>query len=738
MGTIGTAASANCPPADATRCSATAWNRATFWYRTGELLAGSVIGAVVALAHFYLVPHSFGLAVAVGAGMVIGMTVQMLLCLALGSVLGSIEVMLPGMAVGMFAMVLPFLRLNDLRTELVLGSGLGYLVFLGFAFWDEALKGRERGLHSAGNRRARTTAPPQFAIPARLYDALERAGSRRRARFQRELFARMEGKVLFVAAGTGLNFSNFPADKDIVAIDVDSAMLEAARPRADVYPGSLALREADVQNLPFADETFDTVATASTFCSIPDPVRGLRELYRVLKPGGRLLMFEHVRSRNPLLAWELDLLNAVMRFVGPAMNRNTIANAQLAGFIVDRAVCAYLDVFLAIHGHKPEPRLTAPMESNAMPELRQDPTTKEWVVIATDRARRPDQFANTRTGPSAIRDYDPSCPFCPGNEHMTPQETFSLPDPVGQGGWRIRVVPNKFAALLPRGGGNDGRAASHFFHGAPGYGYHEVIIEGPWHNQGLPLMSEPEIEDLLYTYRQRYNALKTDPGIKLILLFRNHGERAGTSLQHPHSQLVATPVIPFHIRQKYEVATRHYDDTGHCLYCDVAAEERAAAKRVILETPHFLAFHPFASQVPFETWIVPRVHNPCFARITSVQTADLASVLRRVLRGLHDGLGNPDFNLIVHTAPVEDAQKPYFLWHIEIRPRLTTQAGFELGTGMYINTAVPEETATFMRSFLANTTSPSDIRIAASAQPDAGCGEQIGHSIERRPDGQKT
>ena len=211
-------------------------------------------------------------------------------------------------------------------------------------------------------------------------------------------------------------------------------------------------------------------------------------------------------------------------------------------------------------------------------------------------------------------------------------------------------------------------------------------------------MGEQEILEVIQTYCQRYTELRTDPRVKLILAFRNHGPRAGTSLAHPHSQLVATPIIPLHIRQKYEVAIRHYDDTGRCLYCDVVAEEKAVGKRVVLETARFLVFQPFASEVPFETWIAPKHHNPCFARIDFEERLELASVLRKVLHAFHDALNNPDFNLIVHTAPVEDEDKPYFLWHIEIHPRLTTTAGFELGTGIYINTAIPEDTAAFLKA----------------------------------------
>lgn len=337
-----------------------------------------------------------------------------------------------------------------------------------------------------------------------------------------------------------------------------------------------------------------------------------------------------------------------------------------------------------------------------MPELRQDPTTKEWVVIAIERAKRPDQFRDRAKIEPVSSPKERLCPFCPGNELLTPEEVLALRDSgeKDQPGWRVRVVPNKFAALTPRES-TQRHDYGRFFHSLDGFGYHEVIIESPDHDGILPLMSDQQILELLHTYCQRYEALRKDPRVKLILLFRNHGRQAGTSLEHPHSQLVATPIIPFHIRQKYEVAVRHYDDTGHCLYCDVVDEEKAAGKRVVLETPRLLVFHPFASQVPFETWIAPKHHNSCFARIGFEEKLELASVLRQILRGLYDALDNPDFNLIVHTAPVEDEEKPYFLWHIEIRPRLTTAAGFELGTGIYINTAIPEETAPFLKSVLA-------------------------------------
>jgi UDPglucose--hexose-1-phosphate uridylyltransferase len=337
-----------------------------------------------------------------------------------------------------------------------------------------------------------------------------------------------------------------------------------------------------------------------------------------------------------------------------------------------------------------------------MPELRQDPTTKEWVVIATERAKRPDQLKLTDGTVRDAATHVDNCPFCPGNERLTPSELFSLPSPEGARGstWRVRVVPNKFAAFQPEEMRHRPTSGS-FFNRKDAFGHHLVIIQTPFHDRILPLMDDSEIFDVLQTYCHLYEELRKDRRIKLVLLFSNHGIRAGSSLQHPHSQLVASPIIPLHIRKKYDVAIRHYDDTGRCLYCDVVQEEKAAADRVVAETDLLLVFHPFASRVPFETWIVPKDHNPCLARSSKQELAELASVLRRSLRGLHDALGNPHLNIIAHTAPVEDEEKPYFLWHVEIHPRLTTVAGFELGTGIYINTAVPEETAPFMRSILA-------------------------------------
>ncbi len=328
-----------------------------------------------------------------------------------------------------------------------------------------------------------------------------------------------------------------------------------------------------------------------------------------------------------------------------------------------------------------------------MPELRQDPTTFDWVIIAKERAKRPDDLRRKGETERTLPDHNPDCPFCPGNENRTPmaEAVYGGPD-----AWSIRVVPNKFAALVPEG--DMAREEWKLFRKTQGYGRHEVIIESHRHNEFIPFMAVSHVEALVRAYRDRYHALRKDPNVKLIILFKNHGEGAGTSLEHPHTQIVATPVVPPYIRRKYEVATQHYDNTGRCLHHDIQLAELEAGVRIVEENSHFVVLHPFASHYPFETWIMPREHKSSFGDISDDEIRDLARVLKTTLSQLHAGLHDPDYNLIIHTAPADDEHKSYYLWHIQIIPRLTKAAGFELGSGIFINVAVPEETAAYLKS----------------------------------------
>jgi len=329
-----------------------------------------------------------------------------------------------------------------------------------------------------------------------------------------------------------------------------------------------------------------------------------------------------------------------------------------------------------------------------MSEIRQDITTEEWVIVAKERATRPSDFVRQQARPE-LPAFSPSCPFCPGNEALTPLETLAYLDKETQR-WRVRAIANKFPALNPAGS-TIRKIESGFFVSMDGVGIHEVIVETPEHNKVLALQDESAIADVLRAYQERYNFMKQMPFVKLITIYKNFGPKAGTTLEHSHSQLIGTPVVPRHMRTQFEVATRYYDNIGRCLYCDLAGHEISTSARVVMETESYAVFHPFASHSPFETWIIPKRRQASFGSVITQDLADLAHVLRSILLKLYVGLNNPDYNYVISSAPVDDENKDYYSWHIKIIPRLTELVGFEIGSGISINVSLPEETAKFMR-----------------------------------------
>ncbi len=332
-----------------------------------------------------------------------------------------------------------------------------------------------------------------------------------------------------------------------------------------------------------------------------------------------------------------------------------------------------------------------------MPELRQDYATKEWVIIATERAKRPHDFLKGRSKPQPLPPYDPHCPFCPGNEHMTPPEVFAIRNGTSPNtlGWRVRVVPNKFPALVPNG--RPRRVRVGLYLRMDGVGHHEVVIESPEHDKTLALLTQQQVEDTVRAYLFRYRSLNSNPANELVLIFRNQGEKAGTSLVHPHSQIVATPIVPVPVRRVLYEAERHYDALGRCVFCDILEHELNCNERIVAENQNFVAFVPYAARVPFEVHILPRQHQASFGELPDEQVGAFAAILRLVLRKLCFGLKNPDYNFAIITAPHYSQGEPHFHWHLKILPRLTTPAGFEIGSGMYINVALPEENAKFLR-----------------------------------------
>jgi len=327
-----------------------------------------------------------------------------------------------------------------------------------------------------------------------------------------------------------------------------------------------------------------------------------------------------------------------------------------------------------------------------MPELGQNFMTKEWVVIATERAKRPDQMAVHRESKPAVS-FSEKCPFCPGHESQTPPEILRLPDGDG---WKARVVPNKFAALspdvLPE------RTIHRSRRSMGGFGEHDVIVETPDHSLAMAMMPDSQVADILRIYKIRHDQLSLDPRIAQVTIFKNHGTDAGTSLEHPHSQLIATPVISYQVRQRFQEAMQHFDDFGCCMFCQIIDEELQEQKRIVLTSEHFVAVELFASPAPFCTHIYPRHHMASFSDVSAKEIVDLGRVLRTVLAKLYIGLQNPDFNFTIRTAPAECVGVRYFHWYISVIPRLTRTAGFELGSGMFINTVIPEEAADFLRN----------------------------------------
>ena len=288
-------------------------------------------------------------------------------------------------------------------------------------------------------------------------------------------------------------------------------------------------------------------------------------------------------------------------------------------------------------------------------------------------------------------------PSVPGNELQTPAEVWRLAGPTGD--WQVRVVPNLYTVLGESGPAQRVHTPEGFV-SMPGVGRHEVVIESPDHDLDLARANREQVRAVLEAYRARYRALRTETG-GVIVIFRNHGVSAGSSQQHPHSQIIATPVVPIQIRHRFDVAIQHYDDTGQCLYLDNLDAELRDGRRIVYTSPRFVAFQPFAASAPYETWLMPREHLTSFGDIEESALDDLAVTLRGTLAGLHSVLNDPDYNLIVQSAPCGDEGRLYFVWQIRIVPHVATTAGFELGTGMQVNPSVPEQTAPRLRDAVA-------------------------------------
>jgi len=340
-----------------------------------------------------------------------------------------------------------------------------------------------------------------------------------------------------------------------------------------------------------------------------------------------------------------------------------------------------------------------------MSELRFDPIRRRWSIIATERRFRPHEFRRPEPEPPGEVS---GCPFEYGNEHHTPPEILAVADQPRQPdtpGWQVRVVPNKFPALRVEGALT--REGVGLFDRVSGIGAHEVIVETPHHERPLADMSADEIVPIFRAARERLVDLRKDIRIRYVLIFKNHGRDAGASLYHPHSQIIATPVIPTVVVEELNVARQHWGHKERCIFCDMIQQERTYSSRVAFETSEFVLLEPFASSFPFETWILPKTHCHDFAACTDQLLFDLAGAVRDFLRRIRTLLADPPYNMILHTAPSphpRPGQPGYwstieydYHWHLEFVPRVTRIAGFEWGSGYWINPTPPEDAARFLR-----------------------------------------
>lgn len=328
-----------------------------------------------------------------------------------------------------------------------------------------------------------------------------------------------------------------------------------------------------------------------------------------------------------------------------------------------------------------------------MPEIRKDPIVDRWVVIAPDRARRPIEVSDISDLPGSGFD-----PFAEGNESWTPNEIFAVrrSESSADGpGWQVRVIPNKYPAVVSSGDIQSLRDG--FYQSMTGFGFHEVIIECPHDETSLARLSVANIQDVLSAYHQRMITLKQDSRIAHALIFKNKGASAGASLRHSHSQLIATPLVPIAIQEQIGGANRYYQQHGRSVFEELIDRELEIGSRVVLNTDAYLAFCPYASRFPYETWIVPKRQHSHFETIDEQSLQKLAKSLKSVLQKIERGLNDPPYNYMIHTAPFHEAAMPHYCWHMEIFPRLTRVAGFEWGSGFYINPVPPEEAARVLR-----------------------------------------
>lgn len=327
-----------------------------------------------------------------------------------------------------------------------------------------------------------------------------------------------------------------------------------------------------------------------------------------------------------------------------------------------------------------------------MPELRLNLISREWVIIAKEKGKNPEDFIESKVI-KRQPDYTETCPFCPGNESKTPHDICTIHDDRG---WRIRVMWNKFSKLSVDG--ERKRWNTELRKSVNGVGIHEIIIETPYHSHTTATMPAEQLREVIQIYRDRFIEAYKDPRVEHVVIFKNSGSSAGTTVEHSLSQIVGLPITPLSVRSRIEGAMRFFDETGDCLVCRTVGDEIGDGSRILCETEHFVSLVPYAALSPFHIWMFPKRHSGSFAGIHPEEIWDLAVNLKMTMAKLYYGLEQPDFNYVLRSGNPSHVGSEFIHWYLSIVPRISMATGFELGSGMYINPVAPEAGAQFLRN----------------------------------------
>jgi len=332
-----------------------------------------------------------------------------------------------------------------------------------------------------------------------------------------------------------------------------------------------------------------------------------------------------------------------------------------------------------------------------MPELRKDPILGRWIIIATERSKRPTDFVvetfKTRGG---------FCPLCPGNEKTTPKEVLAYGREPGQPadstGWKLRVVPNKFPALIIEGELN--KQAEGLYDRMNGIGAHEVVIESPGHEDRFTDLPHDQMVLVFQAFQNRIRDLSQDHRFRYVIIFKNYGRAAGASLEHSHSQLVALPILPRMVTSELEGSLSYFKYKDRCVFCDIICQELQQDIRLVCQNDSFVTLTPFAPRSPFEMWVLPKQHSSSYTDQDTQSLSALVDIFTESMRRLDTCIPNVPYNFVLHTQPLRSPLLEHYHWHFEIVPKLTSIAGFEWGSGFYINPMPPEDACRFLREAL--------------------------------------